>query len=84
MATIPRISEEDFSRHTEQLLLDLARRIAFSGLTLAEIARATRMNWKTVYAASQGVPVRLDSYSRLHYFLGCCSREAGQGEGPPA
>lgn len=72
MATTSRISEEDFSSHTEQLLQDLARRIAFSGFTISEIARATRMNWKTIFAASQGTPVRFDSYARLLCFLDRC------------
>ena len=63
------ISESEYMAHFERVKLDLARKIAFSGLTLAEIAKATRMKWDTVYAASQGRPVRMENAARIQYFL---------------
>lgn len=63
------ISESEYRAYFERVKLDLARKIAFSGLTLAEIAKATRMKWDTVYAASQGRPVRMENAARIQYFL---------------
>ena len=67
--TTPFIPETDYIAHFARIRLELARRIAFSGLTLAEIAKATRMKWDTVYAASQGRPVRMENAARIQYFL---------------
>jgi len=65
----PYIPETDYIAHFARIRQELARRIAFSGLTLAEIAKATRMKWDTVYAASQGRPVRMENAARIQYFL---------------
>ena len=63
------IPESEFTANLDQCLLELARTIAFSGLSLSEIARGTRLKWDTVYAASQGKAVRMDNAERIRYFL---------------
>ena len=63
------IPEREYSANFDQCLLTLARMIATSGLTLVEIAKATRLKWDTVYAASQRRPIRLENACRLRYFL---------------
>lgn len=63
------ISEREYAENQERALTDLAREIAFSGLSLSEIARGTRMKWDTVYAASQCRPVRMDNAERIRYFI---------------
>lgn len=65
----PYIAESEYNAHFARIRQELARQIAFSGLTLAEIAKATRMKWDTVYAASQGRPVRMENAARIQYFL---------------
>lgn len=69
MADVRHIPEAEFAENFSRLLSDMARAVAFSGLTISEIATAARVNWKTVYAVSQGVPVRMDSAARILYFL---------------
>lgn len=64
-----RIPEQEYTAYTEEILHDIQRRIARSGLTISEIARGTRMKWTTVYNASQGVAVRIESACRIVYFL---------------
>lgn len=71
------ISEAEYVAHFERVRHHLARMIAFSGLTLSEIARGTRLKWDTVYAASQGRPVRMENAARLHLFL---TENGGAGE----
>lgn len=63
------IPESEFTAHFDQCLLELARAIAFSGLSLSEIAKGTRLKWDTVYAASQGRAVRMDNAERIRYYL---------------
>ena len=65
----PYIAESEYNAHFARIRQELARQIAFSGLSLAEIAKATRMKWDTVYAASQGRPVRMENAARIQYFL---------------
>ena len=69
MEATPYIPEREFTAYFEQVRLELARKIAHSGLSLSEIARATRMKWDTVYAASQGRAIRMENASRLRYYL---------------
>ncbi len=64
-----RIPESEYTAHLDAVLLDLAKRIARSGLSIAEIARETRMTRSTVYNASQCIPVSLTNACRLLYFL---------------
>ena len=68
-AALLHIPEGDYVAHFERVRQELARRIAYSGLSLAEIARGTRMKWDTVYAASQGRPIRMENAARIEYFL---------------
>lgn len=63
------IPESEFAMNLERHLQELARLIAFSGLSLSEIAKGTRMKWDTVYAASQGRAIRVDNAERIRYFL---------------
>lgn len=63
------ISESEFNANLDQRLLELARAIAFSGLSISEIAKGTRLKWDTVYAASQGQAVRMCNAERIRYFL---------------
>ena len=63
------IPEAEFAENFSRILTSMARAVAFSGLTISEIAAAARVNWKTVYAVSQGIPVRMDSAARILYFL---------------
>ena len=63
------IPESEFTAHFDQCLLELARAIAFSGLSISEIAKGARLKWDTVYAASQARPVRMDNAERIRYFL---------------
>lgn len=69
MAEVRYIPESEFNENFDRLLVSMARAVAFSGLTISEIAAAARVNWKTVYAVSQCTPVRMDSASRIIYFL---------------
>lgn len=64
-----RIPESEYMAHLDEVLKDLAWRIARSGLTTSEIARETRMTRSTVYNASQGIPVSVTNTCRLFYFL---------------
>ena len=67
--TVRHIPESEFAESLDRHLQELARAIAFSGLSLSEIAKGTRMKWDTVYAASQGRAVRVDNAERIRYFL---------------
>lgn len=69
MEATPYIPEREFTAYFEQVRLELARKIAHSGLSLSEIARATRMKWDTVYAASQGRPIRMENAARIQYLM---------------
>ena len=64
-----RIPESEYTAHLDGVLLDLAKRIARSGLSLSQIARGTRMSRNTVHNASQGVPVSFTNACRLYYYL---------------
>lgn len=63
------IPEIEFSNDLSYGLNELAEEIAKTGLTIAAIAKATRLHWETVYHAASGIPVRFDSYRRLAFFL---------------
>lgn len=75
-APLVHILESDYAKHFETCLHELAREIAFSGLSLSEIAKGTRLKWDTVYAASQGRAVRMDNYDRIRFYVGECRRMA--------
>lgn len=63
------IPETEFSEDLDRGLQALADGIAASGITIAAIARATRMRWETVSHAARKIPVRYDSARRIEYFL---------------
>ena len=63
------ITEQEYSDDLAASLDALAAMIARSGLSIAEIARGTRMRWDTVAHAANWVPVRYDNARRLLYFL---------------
>lgn len=63
------ISEQEFAEDLNRRLQEMARAVAFSGLTLSEIAAAARVKWDTVYKVSQGRPVRMDNAARILHFL---------------
>ena len=63
------IPEHEFAEDFARRLQEMARAVAFSGLTLSEIAAAARVKWDTVYKVSQGRPVRMDNAARILYFL---------------
>lgn len=75
-----RIPESEYTAFVDELLLDIQRKIARSGLTISEIARGTRMKWTTVYNASQGVAVRIESACRIVYFLQKAKEEQSHEE----
>lgn len=64
-----RIPEAEFAADLAEGLNALSEAIARSGLSLAAIARATRMRWGTVYHAARGIQVRYDSARRILYYL---------------
>ena len=75
MEATPYIPECEFTAYFEQVRLELARKIAHAGLSLSEIARATRMKWDTVYAASQGRPIRMENAARIQLLMELRSRQ---------
>lgn len=74
------IPESEFIAYTEGVLHEVQRAIARSGLTISEIAKGTRMKWSTVYNASQGVAVRIESACRIIYFLQRQKENENSGE----
>ena len=68
-SAVRHISEAEFAENFDRCLLELARAIAASGLSLSEIAKGTRMKWDTVYAASQCRAIRMDNAEWIRYFL---------------
>ena len=63
------ITEAEYQADLDGALTALSERIAASGLTIAAIARGTRMRWETVYHASKKIAVRFDSARRIEYYL---------------
>lgn len=63
------IPESEYVSLCDKFLQDLAHDIAFSGLSISEIAKGTRLRWPTVYNASQGVAVRMENAIRIRHFL---------------
>lgn len=63
------IPESEYRNDYQRTLHELANLIARSGISLAEIAKGTRLKWDTVYAASQGRAIRMENASRIRYYL---------------
>ena len=74
------IPEHEFAEDFARRLQEMARAVAFSGLTLSEIASAARVKWDTVYKVSQGRPVRMDNAARILYFLEVHEKEKTQNQ----
>lgn len=63
------IPESEYVDCCDRFLQELAQAIAFSGLTISQIAKGTRLRWATVYNASQGVGIRMENAIRIRHFL---------------
>lgn len=63
------IPESEFRRYAERRRRELAAAVAESGLTIAEIAKGTRMKWDTIQRIAQGKTVRNESQDRVRCFL---------------
>ena len=64
-----RITEAEFIANEDQVLMDFARLILDSGISLYEIAKACKLSWETVKAASNGVPVKFSTQCRIRLYI---------------
>lgn len=64
-----RITEAEFIANEDQVLMDFARLILDSGISLYEIAKACKLSWETVKAASTGVPVKFSTQCRIRLYI---------------
>ena len=64
-----RITEAEFMAHEDKELMDFAQLIRDSGVSLYEIAKACNLSWETVKAASNGVPLKFSSQSRIRLYI---------------
>lgn len=64
-----RITEAEFIANEDQVLMDFARLILDSGISLYEIAKACKLSWETVKAASSGVPVKFSTQCRIRLYI---------------
>lgn len=69
MAELRYIPESEFLADFSCRLQEMARAVAFSGLTISELAAAARVKWDTVSKVSQGQPVRMDCAARIMYVI---------------
>ncbi len=69
MAELRYIPESEFLADLSSRLQEMARAVAFSGLTISELAVAARVKWDTVSKVSQGQPVRMDCAARIMYVI---------------
>ena len=74
------IPEHEFAEDFARRLQEMARAVAFSGLTLSEIASAARVKWDTVSKVSQGQPVRMDCAARIMYVIKQAKLQADAAE----
>ena len=58
------ITEAEFVAYEDKALMDFARLINESGVSIYEIAKACNLSWETVKAAAQGVPVKFATQCR--------------------
>lgn len=63
------IPETEFSAYYRDALRRLSEMIVGSGIPIKAIARGTRVKRDTVYAALKGRPIRVDSATRIIYFI---------------
>lgn len=73
------ITEAEFIAHEDQVLMDFARDIRESGVSLYEIAKGCNLSWETVKAAANGVPVKHATQCRIRLYLGKLKEEAQNG-----
>lgn len=69
------ITEAEFIAYEDKALVDFARFITESGISLYEIAKACNLSWETVKAAANGVPVKFASQCRIRMYI---ERKIGQ------
>ena len=69
MAAVRYIPESEFVADLSRRLQEMARAVAFSGMTISELANAARVKWDTVSKVSQGQPVRMDCAARIMYVI---------------
>lgn len=63
------ITEAEFIAYEDKALMEFARQINESGVSLYEIAKACNLSWETVKAASNGVPLKHSSQCRIRMYL---------------
>jgi len=64
-----RITEAEFMAYEDKELMDFARLISDSGVSLYEIAKACNLSWETVKAAANGVPVKFATQCRIRLYI---------------
>ena len=64
-----RITEAEFIANEDKELMDFARLILDSGISLYEIAKACKLSWETVKAAANGVPVKFSTQCRIRLYI---------------
>lgn len=63
------ITEAEFVAYEDKALMDFARLINESGVSIYEIAKACNLSWETVKAAAQGVPVKFATQCRIKMYI---------------
>lgn len=63
------ITEAEFIAYEDKALMEFARQINESGVSLYEIAKACNLSWETVKAASNGVPLKHSSQCRIRMYI---------------
>lgn len=63
------ITEQQFSDYCEDKLRKLADEVRSSGMTIYEIARRARLQWRTVKKVVDCVPVRWDTAERIRLVI---------------
>lgn len=63
------ITEAEFVAYEDKALMDFARLINESGVSIYEIAKACNLSWETVKSAAQGVPVKFATQCRIKMYI---------------
>ena len=66
------ISEQQFTDYCEIKLRKLADEVRSSGMSIYEIAKLARLQWRTVKKVVDCVPVRWDTSERIRFILRRC------------
>lgn len=64
-----RPTEAEFIAFEDRELADFAKMIHDSGISLYEIAQGCNLNWETVKAAANAVPVKFSTQCRIKYYI---------------